>query len=167
MEILKVVITLLGGGLAGAFFNEWLRRRRSGVQRIPLVERVNRRVSSELKGFTLARTVDDPSGRKLEEVRSLREYQLTLRNSSPVHLKDADIQFEFPADEVQGWASRPALSRTALVLVGATVEARARGAGPPSILLRGFASWDTIFGVGNARNERKQEQQRAGHFRWL
>ncbi|SRR6266568_3532630 len=123
IEVLKIIATLLGGGLAGALLNEWLRRKRGGVQRIPLIERVNRLVNPELQGFALARIVGDSSARRLEEVKNLREYQLTMRNSSPTHLKDAEVQFEFPADDVQAWASRPALSKTALVQVNATATA--------------------------------------------
>jgi hypothetical protein len=119
IEILKILASLIGGGLAGAFLNEWFRRKRSGVQRIPLIERVNRLVNPELQGFALARVVGDPLDRKLEEVKNLREYQLTMRNSSPTHLQDAEVQFEFPAVDVQAWASRPALSKTALVQVNA------------------------------------------------
>jgi hypothetical protein len=123
IEVLKVIATLLGGGLAGVLLNEWLRRKRGGVQRIPLIERVNRLVNPELQGFALARIIGDSSARRLEEVKNLREYQLTMRNSSPTHLKDAEVQFEFPADDVQAWASRPALSKTALVQVNATATA--------------------------------------------
>jgi hypothetical protein len=42
-----------------------------------------------------------------------------VRNSSAIHLRDAEVQFEFPADNVQAWASRPVLSKTALVQVNA------------------------------------------------
>jgi|HubBroStandDraft_6_1064221.scaffolds.fasta_scaffold312838_2 hypothetical protein len=120
VEVLKIIATLVGGGLAGALLSEWLRRKRSRVQRIPLIERVNRLVNPELQGFALARIVGAPSARRLEEVKNLREYQLTMRNSSSTHLQDAEVQFEFPADDVQAWASRPALSKTALIPVNAT-----------------------------------------------
>jgi hypothetical protein len=119
IEVLKILAPLLGGGLAGVLLNEWLRRKRSGVQRIPLIERVNRLVNPELQGFALARVITGSSGRKLEEINNLREYQLTMRNSSSTHLQDAEVQFEFPADDVQAWASRPVLSKTALVQVNA------------------------------------------------
>lgn len=112
MELLKILASLLGGGLAGAFFNEWLRRRSSRLQSIPLIERVNRRVDPKLEGFTLAR-VGGSDGRDLEEVKNVREYQFTLRNSSTIHLQDVEIQFEFPTEDIDGWASRPALSKTA------------------------------------------------------
>jgi hypothetical protein len=125
LEIAKLLGTLLGGGLAGALLTEWLRRRRSRVHPIPLIERVNRQVSPELQGFTLARivgssTVGSSTDHQLEEVKNLREYQLTMRNTSSIHLRDAEVQFEFPADDVQAWASRPTLSKTALVQVDAT-----------------------------------------------
>jgi hypothetical protein len=119
VEVLKILASVLTGGLAGALLNEWLRRRRSRVQEIPLIERVNRLVNPELQGFTLARIVSGSTVRQLEEVKNLREYQLTMRNSSSTHLKDAEVQFEFPADDVQAWASRPVLSKTALVRVDA------------------------------------------------
>jgi hypothetical protein len=115
LEIVKLLATLVGGGLAGALFTEWFRRRRSKVRQIPLIERVNRLVSPELQGITLARIVGTSANRQLEELKNLREYQLTMRNTSPIHLQDAEVQFEFPAEDVQAWASRPSLSKTALV----------------------------------------------------
>jgi hypothetical protein len=120
LEIAKILVSLLGGGLAGAILREWYSRRRSRVQPIPLIERVNRVVSPGLEGFTLARLVGNPKGRELEEVTNLREYQLTMRNTSSIHLRDAEVQFEFPADDVQAWASRPALSKTALEALDAS-----------------------------------------------
>jgi hypothetical protein len=122
LEIVKLLATLVGGGLAGALFTEWLRRRRSKVRLIPLIERVNRQVSPELQGITLARIVGTSTNRKLEELKNLREYQLTMRNTSPIHLQDAEVQFEFPADDVQAWASRPSLSKTSLVEVDAAAS---------------------------------------------
>jgi hypothetical protein len=113
METLKILASILGGGLAGAFINEWFRRRREKVQRIQLIERANRPVSP-LEGFTLAR-VTSGSDQALEEVKNLREYQLTMRNSTSTHLENAEIQFEFPAEDVQALFSLPALSRTPLV----------------------------------------------------
>lgn len=51
---------------------------------------------------------------------NLREYQLTLRNISTVHLQDVEIQFEFPAQDVQEYAAlRTSLSKTTLVKVNA------------------------------------------------
>jgi hypothetical protein len=110
VEILKILAPLLGGGVAGALLNEWLRRRSARVQTIPLVERINRLVKPGLKGFTLARSMGNG---QLEEIKNVREYQFTLRNTSAVNLQDAEIQFEFPADDVEGRAERPALSKTA------------------------------------------------------
>jgi hypothetical protein len=120
IEILKILLPLLGGGAVGALLNEWFRRRRSKVQSVPLIERANRLTSPELRGFVLARVVNDNSGRHLQEVNDCREYQLTLRNSTDTHLTNAEIQFEFPAEEVEAWTSRPALSKTALEKVMAT-----------------------------------------------
>jgi hypothetical protein len=57
LEILKLVVSILCGGAAGALLNEWFRRRKGKVQPISLVERVNRSVSPELEGITLARMV--------------------------------------------------------------------------------------------------------------
>ncbi len=116
-DILKIVLSLV----AGAGLNEWLRRRHSKIQRIPLIERVNRLVKQEMQGFALARVTGDPENRKLEEVENIREYQLTLRNTSDVHLQDVEIQFEFPTDDVEAWAERPALSKTAPVPVDALI----------------------------------------------
>jgi hypothetical protein len=120
LEIIKIVVSILFGGLAGALLNDWRRRRESKVQPIPLIERVNRLVSPELEGITLARVVGDATNRRLEELKNLREYQLTLRNTSTVHLQDAEILFEFPAKDVQAWVSRPALSKTPLLNVDAS-----------------------------------------------
>jgi hypothetical protein len=120
LDAVKILVSLLGGGMAGVLLNEWLRRRRTRVQPIPLIERVNRLVGPEIQGFTLARVVDSSANRQLEEVKSLREYQLTMRNTSSNHLVDAEIQFEFPAEDVEAWASRPTLSKTALVEVNTT-----------------------------------------------
>jgi hypothetical protein len=84
-----------------------------------LIERVNRLVSPKLQGgITLARAVGDSAHRHLEELNNLREYQLTLRNTSTVHLQNVEIQFEFPAEDVQEYASpRTTLSKTALIKV--------------------------------------------------
>jgi hypothetical protein len=87
------------------------------VQRIPLIERVNRRVSPELQEFTLARI--GGANRQQGDVKVIREYQLTMRNTSPMHLRDAEVQFEFPADDVEAWVERPKLSKTPLEVVGA------------------------------------------------
>lgn len=119
LKIVEFIAPFLFGGLAGALFNDWRRRRESKVQPIPLIERVNRLVNPELEGITLARMVGDAAHRQLEELKNLREYQLTLRNTSTVHLQDAEILFEFPAEDVQAWASRPALSKTPLLTVDA------------------------------------------------
>ncbi len=99
--------------------SDWRRRRDSKVQPIPLIERVNRLVSPELEGITLARVVGDADHRQLEELKKLREYQLTLRNTSTVHLQDVEILFEFPAKDVEAWVSRPVLSKTPLLNVDA------------------------------------------------
>jgi hypothetical protein len=115
LEIAKLLTSFLGGGLAGALVSEWFRRKRGRLQSIPLIERVNRLVNPELEGVTLARRTSANS--PLEELKNLREYQLTMRNLSSVHLQDAEVQFEFPADDVAGVASRPALSKTPLVPV--------------------------------------------------
>jgi hypothetical protein len=117
LEIAKILVSLLGGALGGALLSEWFRRTRSRVQAIPLIERVNRLVSLELEGITLARIVTSSKSRQLEEVKNLREYQLTMRNTSSIHLQNAEVQFEFPAEDVQAVAERPAKSKTALVQV--------------------------------------------------
>jgi hypothetical protein len=113
-------VGLLSGGLAGGVLNEWYRKKHSKLQRIPLIERVNRLVSPKLQGgITLARAVGDPA--HLVELTDLREYQLTLRNTSTIHLQNVEIQFEFPAKDVQQYASpRTTLSKTALLKVDAS-----------------------------------------------
>jgi hypothetical protein len=118
LEILKIVLPMLGGGAIGALINEWFRRKNSRVQAIPLIERVNRRIKPELEGITLARvTLGRGGDRTLVELHDLREYQLTLKNTSTIHLQDAEIQFEFAATDVEAWASRPSLSRAALIAI--------------------------------------------------
>jgi len=119
MEILKLIVAFLSGGLAGSLVNEFFKRRASRLQSISLIERVNRKVQPELRGITLARVTTEGGDRRLGEVANLREYQLTLRNTSKVHLKDVEVQFEFPASDMEAWASRPARSQTALVPVSA------------------------------------------------
>jgi hypothetical protein len=96
---------------------EWFSRRKGKVQPISLIERVNRSVSPELEGITLARLVGDGPNRHLEALLNLREYQLTLRNTSTINLQNVEIQFEFPVEDIEAWASRPSLSKTALVLI--------------------------------------------------
>jgi hypothetical protein len=115
LEIIKIVITFLSGGAAGALLKEWFSRRKGKVQPISLIERVNRSVSPELEGITLARLVGDEPNRHLEALRNLREYQLTLRNTSSINLQNIEIQFEFPSTDVEDWVSRPSMSKTALV----------------------------------------------------
>jgi hypothetical protein len=117
--MLKIVLPFLGGGLGGAILNEWYRRKHGKLQKIPLIERVNRVVSPKLHGgITLARATGEGPDRQLTELRNLREYQLTLRNTSTVHLQDVEIQFDFPTVDVQEYASpRTTLSRTSLVKV--------------------------------------------------
>jgi len=119
IEMLKIILSglapFVGGGLAGAVLGELFRRRRDKVQRIPLIERVNRAVNEDRPGITLART--NPGSNELEKVRNLREYQLTLRNTSTVHLQDVEIQFEFPVEDAQAWISRPVMSKTVPVPV--------------------------------------------------
>lgn len=111
------MVSILFGGAAGALLNEWFRRRKGKVQPISLIERVNRSVSPELEGITLARMVGDDTNRHLEALLNLREYQLTLRNTSTINLQNVEIQFEFPVEDIEAWASRPSLSKTALVLI--------------------------------------------------
>jgi len=120
--MLKLVVAFLSGGAAGALLTEWFRRRRGKIQSIPLIERVNRLVSPELEGIVLARQVGDEPLHRLEELKNLREYQLTLRNTSTINLQNVEIQFEFPVEDIKPWASRPSLSKTALVQVDAAVS---------------------------------------------
>jgi hypothetical protein len=55
-------------------------------------------------------------------VEGVREYEFTLRNSTDLHLKALEIQFEFPANEVEGVATRPVISKTALQPVAPVVS---------------------------------------------
>lgn len=122
MELLKLILTLLSGGACGALINEWLFRRKARVQPIPLVERVNRVVSSELHGFVLARVPVGSESGDLEVIQRVREYQFTLRNSSYIHLHNAEVQFEFPSEDVEARAERPVRSKTTPVPVDAEIS---------------------------------------------
>lgn len=125
IEVLKLFAAIVGGGLAGAFVNEFWRRRNSRLQTIPLIERLNRVVDPKIGGITLARvtTTSGTGEQTLTELRNLREYQFTLKNTSSVHLQNVEIQFEFPAEDVEAWAERPALSRTTPVALDTAVSA--------------------------------------------
>ena len=87
LDYLKVLVPLLGGGLVGAFINEWFGRSGARVQVIPLIIRVGRSVKADMKGFTLARITgpDSPP----EPVALLHEYQFTLRKT--VRLDDKEF----------------------------------------------------------------------------
>jgi hypothetical protein len=119
LETLKIVLPFLFGGLAGSLLTEFFRRRNTKIQVIPLIERANRLVSPKLKGFTLARLSGSAESPRLEGIENLREYQLTLRNTSTVHLQGVEIQFEFSTADVEAWAGRPSLSNTAPEIVEA------------------------------------------------
>jgi hypothetical protein len=121
LDILKLLASFVTGGVAGALLTEWFKRKREGVQRVQLIERVNRLVSPNLEGFTLARIVHEPGMpvSQLQTVKSLRQYQLTMRNATSVHLQGVEVQFEFPAEEVSAWCSRPTLSKTSLESINA------------------------------------------------
>jgi len=75
-----------------------------------------------VQGYVLARTKGKGQSRELEEVRGVREYQFTLRNTSTIHLHDAEIQFEFPTEDVDAWAERPIRSKTTPVLINAQIS---------------------------------------------
>lgn len=117
-DIAKVVLPLLGGGLVGALITELFRRRRDKIQRLQLIERVNRTVSP-IEGFTLAKTAPDGT---ITEAKDVHEFQLTLRNSTQTHLQNAEVKFEFLASDVEGIPSLPALSRTELVPIPTAKE---------------------------------------------
>jgi hypothetical protein len=78
-------------------------------------------VTADLEGITLARRVGGyhSDSTQIEPVNNVREYQLSLRNTSNVHLRDLEIQFEFDVEDVLARAQRPALSKTPLVSVEA------------------------------------------------
>lgn len=120
LDIIKMLVPFLGGSLVGGLFVEWLRRRAARIQIIPLIIRMNRLVRAEIAGFTLARVTGPES--PPEVISDLREYQFTLKNTSNVHLQDAEIQFEFPATEVQGLAERPVRSNTTLLPVSCDAQ---------------------------------------------
>jgi phospholipase/lecithinase/hemolysin len=117
------------------------------VQRIQLIERANRPVNP-LEGFILAR-VSGGANRALEEVKDLREYQLTMRNSTSTHLQNAEIQFEFPAEDVQAIVSPPTLSRTPLVVKDTKLE---KGAKVFRWIIPHFPTGDSVeFNISRCR----------------
>jgi hypothetical protein len=119
--ILQFVVVLVAGG-AGALLAEWFRRRRSKTRVILLIERVNRNpLSYEPKGIKLVR--ESSSGGEPVEIKNLRRYELTLRNTSRLFLRNAEIQFDFGSEDVEHWVSRPAQSNTALSPIAAKPEA--------------------------------------------
>ena len=129
MEILKLLMTLISGGAVGAIITALFQRRRARMQPIPLIERVNRLVSPELKGFVLARLVGDGrEGQSLEVVQNVREYQLTLRNTSHIHLHNAEVQFEFPSKDIEGHAERPLWSKTIPIQIATKISEPWKGA---------------------------------------
>jgi hypothetical protein len=118
LKWLQVLAPLVGGGLSGAILTQWVHRQRRKTSVIPLIERVNRNpLQYELRGIKLIRTLGSISPGS--EVTNLRHYQFTLRNTSEHHLRNAEIQFEFSAHEVDCWVSRPSLSNTPLISVDA------------------------------------------------
>jgi hypothetical protein len=119
IPILQIVVPLISGGLAGAAFTSWRQRQNSQTALIPIIERINRNpLQYELKGIKLIR-MSGPGLSSGVEVTGLRHYQFTLRNTSRHHLRDSEIQFEFPASDVESWVSRPSLSRTPLMAIAA------------------------------------------------
>ena len=114
VQIVALLFALLGGGAMGALITERFRRRRGRTRAIPVIERVNRNpVASELRGIKLFRVPAKP-GEAPVEINNVREYQLTLRNTSDKDLRGAEIQFEFSSEDVEPWVSRPVLSKAAL-----------------------------------------------------
>jgi hypothetical protein len=116
-NILQLIVVLVAGGAAGSLINEAFRRRRARTRSIPLIERVNRNaVASELRGISLVRIPAEPGQPQLP-VGNVRQYELTLRNTSDRDLRGAEIQFEFSTMDVEPWTSRTSLSNTALARI--------------------------------------------------
>ena len=91
VQIIALLVAVLSGGAMGALITERFRRRRGRTRTIPLIERVNRNpVASELKGIKLFRLPAGP-GETPVEINNIREYQLTLRNTSDRDLRGAEI----------------------------------------------------------------------------
>jgi len=109
-----VIASLIGGGAMGALISEWFRRRHGRTHPIPLIELVNRNpLLYELRGIKMIRIDGSQAG--VGEVTNIRHYQLLLRNTSHIHLRDAEIQIDFKsAEDIVPWVSRPAKSKTAL-----------------------------------------------------
>jgi hypothetical protein len=121
LEILRSLGPYVGGGLAAAIVTILYARKMSRLQNILLVQRVNQLVTADLGGITLARRVGGyhSDSEQLEPVNNVREYQLSLRNTSNLYLRDVEIQFEFNVEDVLARTQRPVLSRTPLVPVEA------------------------------------------------
>lgn len=131
-DTLKLLVVLLGGGLGGALIAEVFRWRRGRTRAIPVIERVNRNpVASELRGIKLFRVPTQPDEAPTE-INNLREYQLTLRNTSGKDLRGAEIQFEFSSEDVEPWVSRPVLSKTAITSVAERLAKHGLTYGPES-----------------------------------
>ena len=102
LEIAKLLAAFLGDSIAGSLVNEWFRRKRGRVQHVLLIERVNRLVSPELEGFTLARKGGSTSGCESKQFAGISVNYAKRHSHS---LENAEVQFEFPADDVSGVAS--------------------------------------------------------------
>jgi hypothetical protein len=113
LTLLGFAASFLTGGAFGAILTELFRRRRARTRVLPLVELVNRNpLLFELKGTRLVRRQNDET----VEVTNIRHYQLLLRNTTDIHLRGLQIQFEFKAaEDIVPWVSRPALGKAELV----------------------------------------------------
>ena len=91
-DLILIFVGVLSGGAAGAVINEYLRRKRSRTQFIPLIERINQTpIMGDLRVLRLYR---DLSG-SLVQVKHLRDYQMTLRNTSETDLRNAGFFGDF------------------------------------------------------------------------
>jgi len=127
MEVAPIVLSFISGGLGGSLATEYFRRKRSLTLEIPLIERMNRDpISPDLRGIRFFR---GPDGAAVE-VKNLREYQMTLRNSTETDLHGAQIQFEFHGTDVEAWASKTRRAHATLQAQQAPPTAE------PSLLLK-------------------------------
>jgi hypothetical protein len=114
LTLLGLAITLLGGGLAGSLLTYLTQRQKSKTKEISLVERVNRE-QGELQNIRLVRT--DSDGTIKGAVKKVRIHEMTLQNTSGLALSNSEIQFDFPAADIDAWVSRPSRSKATLIRV--------------------------------------------------
>lgn len=100
---ITTMASLLGGGACGAFINEYFRKKRTLTQVVPLLERINRDpLESNESGVRYCR---EQANGQLTKIERLRQFQMTLHNTTEQDLEGATILFEFSCEGVEAWSS--------------------------------------------------------------